>query len=235
MYSEDGQVAICQRIEEGSKKRCGDAGFLHVLVPGAMPKHMPHRHNTIKPVKDFTAESDQWRAAITDEQTDRLSTSLGVTAKSLRRLCVGFDGQAYTFPMRDEKRRIIGIRRRFEDGRKLSVKESTNALFIPEGLSKNGRLIICEGPTDCAAGLDMGFDAIGRPNCDSKIEMTTRFAEGRLVTIVADNDTPGIEGARKLARKLIRHCPEVKIIVPPAGIKDLRQWKQQDLSIRICK
>jgi len=31
MYSEDGQVAICSRVSEGSKKRSGDAGWLHVV------------------------------------------------------------------------------------------------------------------------------------------------------------------------------------------------------------
>ena len=143
---------------------------------------------------------------------------------------MGFDGHAYTFPMRDENRKIIGVRRRFDDGRKLSIKDSTNALFFPDGLSDSDKLIICEGPTDCAAALDMGFDAIGRPNCDSKIEMTAKFVQGRMVTIVADNDLPGVTGAKKLARRLIECCPEVKIIAPPAGIKDLRQWKQQGLS-----
>ena len=229
----DLSAAICARIAEGAVKRVGDAGYLHILIPGKMPDRTEYRRPKPRPVIDFTEQAHQAQSTITDEQVDRLAVSLGVTAKSLKRLSVGYDGQAYTFPMRDEKRRIIGVRRRFEDGRKLSVKGSTNALFIPKGLSENGRLVICEGPTDCAAALDLGFNAIGRPNCDSKIEMTARFAEGRKVTIVADNDTPGIKGARKLARKLIRHCPEVKIIVPPAGVKDLRQWKQQDLNIRM--
>ena len=31
LRSQDDSAAICQRIEQGSKKRCGDAGWLHVF------------------------------------------------------------------------------------------------------------------------------------------------------------------------------------------------------------
>ncbi len=137
---------------------------------------------------------------------------------------MGYDGKAFTFPMRDEKCKIIGIRRRFGDGYKKAITGSQNGLFIPAGLSSDKPLFITEGPTDTASALDLGFDAVGRPNCDSKIEMTVRFARGRKIVIICDNDLPGRDGAKKLAKELILHCPEVKIICPPAGIKDLRQW-----------
>jgi hypothetical protein len=127
--------------------------------------------------------------------------------------------------MRDENCKIIGIRRRFGDGHKRAITGSRNGLFIPAGLSKDKPLFICEGPTDTAAALDLGFEAIGRPNCDSKIDMTVRFARGRRIMIVCDNDPPGREGAKKLAGELIKCCPAVKIIAPPAEGMDLRQWK----------
>lgn len=229
MYSEDGQVAICARISEGSKKRSGEAGWLHVIDHDSKPSGKPFKRYMPKPVRDFTAESKEYQERLSDRQLRWLGASLGVTPISLQRLCVGWDGKAFAFPMRDEKRKIIGIRRRFGDGKKFAVKGSSNGLFIPEGLTESGPLIICEGPTDTGAALDLGFDAIGRPNCDSKVDMTVKFARGRKVTIIADNDAVGIEGAKKLSRKLIEHCPEVKIIVPPLGVKDLRQWKQRGL------
>ena len=230
-YSDDGQIAICARVSDGAKKRVGDAGWLHILEPGSKPTGRPIRRYEPHLFRDFTDTNAAFEAAITDGQITELSRSLGVSVKSLRRLNIGWDGEAYTFPMRSEKRKIIGVRRRFMDGRKFAVRGSTNALFIADGLSEAGELFICEGPTDCAAALDLGFDAIGRPNCDSRIDMTVQFAKGRKVTVVSDRDKPGIEGAKKLARRLIKHCPEVMIMVPPEGIKDLRQWKNSGFSI----
>ena len=231
MYSEDGQVAVCARISEGAKKKCGDAGWLHILVPGTKPTGKPIKRYVPEPVKDFTAEAVSYQAAISDKQIEELALSLDVSIDSLERLCVGWDGESWTFPMRNENLKIIGIRRRFPNGKKLSVKCSSNALFVPDGLSNVGDLIITEGESDCAAALDLNFDAIGRPNCNSRIDMTCKFARGRKVTIIADRDRAGVKGAKKLARKLIKHCPEVMIIVPPLGIKDLREWVKKGFNV----
>jgi len=226
MYSED--AAICARVSEGSTKKCGDAGWLHVLKDGSKSFEKAVRRYVPKSVRDFSVESDRFKAAITAEQIEKLSKSLGVSSESLKRLDVGFDGEAFTFPMRDENLKVIGIRRRFDDGRKFAAAGSTNGLFIPEGLASDKPLVICEGPTDTAAGLDMGFEAIGRPNCNSRIKMTVEFARGRKkIVIVADNDAVGCAGAKNLAAELVKCCRQVKIICPPMGIKDLREWKQK--------
>lgn len=247
LYAEDGSAAICQRIEQGSVKECrskkdGDTvGYLHILIDRPKNQHCrPQRSFTVrqdnKPVKDFTALQQQYSRQITRKQLDDLSQQLGVSRQSLKRLFVGWDGKAYTFPMSNEKQKIIGIRRRFPDGDKVTTKGSKTGLFIPAGLSTE-RLLIAEGPTDAAAALDLGFDTIGRPNCNSKVNMTARFAKGRHVVIVADNDPPkedgrqpGKDGAEKLARELLLHCLSVKIIYPPNKIKDLRQWLRTGLT-----
>jgi len=230
LYSEDGTAAICARIEEGSKKRCGEAGYLHILKADN-PASLKLRR-TSRPVRpprqakdfNFAKLAKQYQDRMSQRQVRWLGASLGITPKSLQRLCIGFDGNAFCFPMRDENMRIIGIRRRFGDGNKKALVGSCNGLFIPTGLSNDKPLFITEGPTDCAAALDLGFEAIGRPNCDSKIEMTVRFAKGRKIVVICDNDSPGRSGAKKLAKKLINHCPEVKIICPPVAGMDLREW-----------
>lgn len=235
VYSEDGQVAICARVSEGSKKRCGDAGWLHVIGPDTgQTKNVKFSvkkfENSNTPKPDFDKLTRNYQERLSDRQLRWLGESLGISPASLQRLGVGWDGNAFTFLMRDENQKIIGIRRRYGDGRKFAVKGSSNGLFIPKGLSESGPLFITEGPTDCGAALDLGLEAIGRPNCDSKVDMTVRFARGRSITIIADNDAVGIEGAKKLSAKLIEQCPEVKIIVPPLGVKDLRQWKSKGIS-----
>jgi DNA primase len=92
--------------------------------------------------------------------------------------------------------------------------------------------MVCEGPTDTAVALDMGFAAVGRPNCNSKVKMTVRYVGRRQVTIIADNDIAGIDGAKSLARELAGRGRKVRIIVPPLGVKDLRDWKNKGLTGR---
>lgn len=233
LVAKDGSAAICARIEDGSTKRCGDAGNLHLLGPDSKPTRKPFKRYTPKPAVniDFAKLSKEFQDRLSGRQLRWLGASLGVSPESLQRLGLGFDGKAFTFPMRDEKLKIIGLRRRFGDGNKRAVTGSSNGLFIPSELSSDKPLCITEGETDCGAALDLGFEAVGRPNCNSKVEMTVRFARGRKILIICDNDVPGREGAKRLAAELIKHCPSVKIICPPPGVKDLRQWKNSGFSI----
>lgn len=241
LVAPDRSAAICQRIEEGSLKKCGDAGYLHVLVD----RHNGHnRHEfCVRPRqllksgsgrnewRDFTemAARHQWQ--LTRDRLGTLARSLGISPRSLQRLRGGWDGRAYTFPMLDASGDVIGIRRRFPDGKKASVRGSKNGLFIPTDLSREGPLLICEGPTDTTAALDLGFDAFGRPNCNSLVEMTVNVVKGRTeIVIVADRDAVGIAGATRLANAIALHCPSVKIIQPPDAIKDLRQWLNRGLT-----
>jgi hypothetical protein len=175
--------------------------------------------------QDFGQLSAQCQARLTSENLHALAHLLGLSAGSLQRLRLGWDGSAWTFPMSDAAGKIIGIRRRFPGGRKASVKGSKTGLFIPTDLTGVGPLFLCEGPTDAAAALDLGFDAVGRPNCNSLVEMTVRTVRGRDdVVIMADNDAVGRMGADRLASVLALCCQSLRVVRPPAGVKDLRQW-----------
>ncbi len=238
LVAEDCSAAICARIEEGSVKRCGDAGWLHILEE----RHDGHRlrvnrRRVMKSVsiggeqsRDFGQIVKRYQQQLMTKQLDVLADSLGVSVESLKRLNIGWDGKAYTFPMSNDFGKIIGIRRRFPSGRKVSIKGSKTGLFIPSGLHTNSLLLICEGASDTAAALDLGFAAIGRPNCNSKVEMTANLVKGRMVVIVGDNDKVGHTGSKRLARILSLFCPSVRIVYPPGGTKDLRQWLKAGLS-----
>lgn len=235
LVAEDGLAAICARIEDGSVKKCGDAGWLHILVDRSKSqRHSSQRNFKVglnnRPDRDFTALQQQYNRQIKDEQLNDLSQRLGVSTHSLKRLRIGWDGQSYTFPMSNDFGKIIGMRRRFPNGRKVSVKCSKTGLFIPSDLPDESPLLICEGPTDTAAALDLGFAAIGRPNCHSKIEMIAKFARGREAVIISDNDDVGRTGTKKLAIKLVLCCPDVRIVFPPEPIKDLRKWLNSGLT-----
>ncbi len=237
LFAQDGSTAICQRVEEGSVKKCGDAGWLHILTDGPVGhRRRSQRGFSVKlsnnrSDRDFTASQQQYSRQMTSQQVNTFSQQLGVSSQSLKRLNVGWDGEAYTFPMSNAQGRIIGIRRRFPNGRKTSLIGSETGLFVPTGLAGNELLLICEGPTDAAVAFDLGFDCIGRPNCNSKIDMVVEYCRGcSEIIIIGDNDKAGRDGAKRLADTLVLHCHSVKIIYPPDGIKDLRQWFRAGLT-----
>ncbi|MFX0194890.1 MAG: hypothetical protein ACFFCW_02115 [Candidatus Hodarchaeota archaeon] len=238
LVAQDGSAAICPRIQEGSVKKCGDAGYLHILenrhnrhTSGVkwrrLLKSMPISREQSR---DFGQLVRQYQQQLTGERLDALADSLGVSVQSLERLNVGWDSKAYTFPMSNDFGKVIGIQRRFLNGSKVSVKGSKSGLFVPSDLPSNGLLLVCEGATDTAAALDLGFAAIGRPNCNSKTNLVSSFVERRDAVVISDDDCAGKTGAEKLAKVLTLYCSSVKVIYPPEGVKDLRQWLICDLT-----
>jgi DNA primase len=121
---------------------------------------------------------------------------------------------------------VVGIRLRNDRG-KFAVRGSRQGLFISAecGVRNAERadvLFVCEGPTDTAAVLELGLFAVGRPNCccgGPEIRTYARRQAVNRVVIVADNDRPGLDGARKVGGEL--KLP-FAIYVPPA--KDVREF-----------
>lgn len=227
-------AVICARIE--SEKRCGEAGWLHRLRDDESWQGLWRRvvHLTAQtPVKrpDVAAFAEKCAAAIRPDVLQRLADELGLSVESLRRLRVGWssDHRGYTFPMCDAEGDVLGIRLRTPGGRKLSVRGGREGMFIPDELQPDGRLLICEGPTDAAALVDLRFAAVGRPSCHGGIkpliELVSRL-EVREAVIVADGDGPGRRGAESLALILPAYAVLVRLIEPPSGIKDARAWKR---------
>ena len=129
--------------------------------------------------------------------------------------------------MKDANGTIVGIRLRRLDGSKYAVTGSHNGLFIPKDQTFSDRLLVCEGPTDCAALLSLGFWCIGRPCCKGGTEYTVRYVRSRQpeeVVVVADNDDMGQEGAEALIQTLLGYCQTVRLVTPPAAFKDIRAW-----------
>jgi hypothetical protein len=102
-------------------------------------------------------------------------------------------------------------------------------------------LVTPEGPTDAAAAWQVGFQSVGRPNSNGGADMVARLlrrcaAAGapRDVVVVADRDAskwtpdgvpawPGWEGSIGIAAAAVRGAARsVRVVMPPAGRKDLR-------------
>jgi putative DNA primase/helicase len=99
----------------------------------------------------------------------------------------------------------------------------TNSTVLP---ASNHAILIVEGLSDVAAAYDMGLVAIGRPAANGGFPLLKNMPlSGRSVIIVGENDdgvgASGMEATFRIIRKMTQ---DVKKILPPAGIKDLRAW-----------
>ena len=180
---------------------------------------------------DFAKLAAECAVAMRPEALARLAAALGVSLESLVRLGIGWSAKhrAWTFPMRDADGAVLGIRLRLPGGKKIAVKGGHDGLFIPEGIDARGLVLVCEGPTDTAALLDLGFNAVGRPSCRGGVKLLVDLVQKHRpsgVVIVSDGDAPGQRGGESLAALLVAYSAAVRIIAPPSGVKDAREWKR---------
>ena len=228
--SEDGASAVCMRVESPKPCKGKSGGWFHklseaVYVPPQKPKQKPVAQ------KDFAPLAEKCRCALLDTPNglQELSRELGLSVESLERLKAGWSAGGYTFPMMNGGRQVIGIRVRGTK-KKWCIPGSHNGLFWPAGVETRAKalLLLPEGPTSCAACLDLGYDAIGRPNCQlglSDLQAILRQSR-RDVVIVADHDEakkrpdggvyyPGQDGARAIAGGIKPLCKTLKIVQMP--------------------
>lgn len=223
---------ICSRTE--SHRRFGQAGWLHVLRKGASRwdgvRHRTIRVGTPAQAESFSQLAQRFREHLDDECLEMLARDLGVSADSLRRLGIGWTAGAWTFPMSDANRQVIGIALRRLDGSKFAITGSHVGLFVPSGLVEDERLFVCEGQTDTATILDLGFQAFGRAGARVGSRMVCDLA-GQLcpsdVVVMGDGDQAGREGAEPLGSALAFARLATRVIYPPDGIKDAREWRKQ--------
>ena len=241
--SNDGEVCVCRRVESAHPVRSG-MGWIHSLhdeskASGGGRWHTPIRRcppppSAVVRTKDFAALHATFDGH--PDMQEGLAFGLGLDGASFTALDVRYDAakEAMSFPMRDAEGRISGLRyRHITTGRKWSEKGSKDGLFYSatalHAPCPNGLLYITEGPTDTAAALSLGVEAVGRSSCTSGTQLLIDFIRARRVRsvrIVADNDAPGWDGARRLSAAL--PIPS-RIILPPLGLKDLRAWYRSGL------
>ncbi len=229
--SADGTAALCQRVE--SAKRCGEGGWLHRLKDGPRQERRcvrvvrlsaggPAREDLARLARDF-------REAVDPGRLYQFAVSLGLSVTSLCQLGVGWSAEhrAWSFPMTDAGGAVLGIRLRRPNGFKFAVKGGREGLFIPSTAGDDiSPLYVCEGPTDAAALLDMGFrKVVGRPSATGGIKLVVELVRRRRpsdVVVMADGDEAGRRGANNLGSVLVAYGPAVRIIAPPEGVKDVR-------------
>jgi hypothetical protein len=237
LIAADGTAAICARVSDGAVKRAGQAGWLHRLRQDENRRPEGHGRPAIRltvpsaPPRGMADLAERFQVAADPGRLDRLARGLGLTVEGLKRLGIGWCdlSQAWSFPMVDAQGRTLGIRLRTEAGHKFAVQGSHEGLFLPTDFDGSGLITICEGPTDAAAMLDLGLQAVGRPSCTGGaallVALVKRHRPGEVV-ILADRDQPGQEGALGLVPRLVIHVPRLRVLTPPSGQKDARTWKR---------
>ncbi len=216
-YCSELQGWSCMRVD--SRKPLKNGGHWHPLdsKPQFIPKPPPEA-----PAINAGRMMLNFRNATRPVKYDRLASQLGVTVDSLRAIgCAYADSHnAWAFPMVNGKGHCIGIRLRADNGRKWSVTGGKEGIFVPRGTARTAYVV--EGPTDLAACLTLGLWGIGRPSCRGSVahtQVTINRLHIQRAILVSDNDGPGIEGAKSLAREL--QIPVAAMLLPA---KDLRQF-----------
>lgn len=179
-----------------------------------------------KPVLSFLSANMKFKESLTDARLKTISEQLNIESEFLKDVGIGWCApqQAYTFPMSNQNMEIVGIRTRHLDGSKRAIKGSRQGIFMTFADARifQDPIVVCEGPTDTAALLQLGFNAIGRPSALGGREILLDILKDREVVIVSDNDGAGRKGAEDLARSLDRTASSTIVIEPPA--KDARAW-----------
>ncbi|WP_253155908.1 primase-helicase zinc-binding domain-containing protein [Stieleria tagensis] len=209
------------------------ASSIAAQVPTDLSPELIHQHT------HFARQAYQ-RMQPTDR--DRLARHLYVSPAALTSLRVGMtsDEQCATWPMRNESGQVIGVRISAlpwtgAGNAKWSRRGSHSGLFIPRESDCGQRpLYVTEGASDTAAANSLGLWAIGRASCTTSTFFIDRYIaihKPPRVTIIADNDAAGLNGAMRLAKSLRETMPSgmdsVNVIVPPQPSMDLRRWIAQ--------
>lgn len=149
--------------------------------------------------------------------------------KSLLKYSIGYDGEAHTFPMRNESGAIIGILRRFPDGHKICIEGSQLGLFLPN-IQITMPIVIVEGVSDAAVAAELGYYGIGLPSASFGHSMVGKFLEdwnysGKIL-YVADANEAGKKSAERM-RKFLTPQFEYSII-QMEKYGDLREYYQNE-------
>lgn len=234
--SQDRTTACCMRIQDGSHGHARNGGWIHKIRdrPPIPTRRLPPPDDSKlrpPPTIDAPAIWERCRESAIDATGD-YAVALGLPPLALWEMGAGIDPQGnLAFPMRDGDLNVVGIRLRNSKAKKWAVKGSKAGVFTPtryrpDDWGNAGRAVVVEGPTDAAAVLALGLIPIGRPSClgcEQTLIDAARTMGAAALTVVADNDGPGVMGARRLCVSLsaagVRHR-----LVTAGGYKDMREW-----------
>jgi putative DNA primase/helicase len=138
------------------------------------------------------------------------------------------EGSRWSIAERNAVGEVIGTAYRMADGSKDFKRGGKRGLILPwplaayAGSAAANPIFVCEGASDTAVMLDLGFDAVGIPMAGHCGAMLAELLADRHVVIVRDADQAGRDGTDKIVNALNMCCPSVRAIDAPNGAKDAR-------------
>jgi DNA primase len=201
---------------------CGKFGDAKNLGFDIRSNKYQKAHKQPTPINWTSLSQTYESCTINEYRYHTLMEEWNVSRGVLEALNLGWDGEAYTFPMRNEYFEISGIQRRFMNGKKRSIKGSQLGCIIPTTIDFSDVILVCEGTHDTATVMDLGFEAIGRPGACTCYEIAASVLTGCRALIIPDKDEAGIRGARALAHEVTKGSV--------CGIINTRSWGCKDIS-----
>ncbi len=233
LVADDGSAAICSRKSEGSVKKVGKAGWLHILGNFKPLKYI------VPPKKKI--DWNKWTVRFAKQLIEnreafgKLCQSIKLNPISALRFYIGWHKGWLTIPVYTMMRKISGIQRR-QGSTKRYMKHSGMGVFVPSAFFQNpsDTLAVCEGWTDTVTALEYGYNAIGKVNAYVGSEEVKMYAltHPKITKIIlfADNnkDGVGLAGAEETAELLDEF--KTRVVLTPE--KDLRACKQKGMTIK---
>ncbi len=233
LIADDNSAAICRRIEKGSVKKCGKAGWLHILGD-----FNPKKHNLPeKPYIDWAKHTTEFAQALSShrEEYAGLCRDARINPISALRFNIGYCKGWLTIPLYGMDSKITGIQRRQKNIKRF-MKWSDLGVFIPSAFyqHRSKTLAVTEGFTDCVAAYSYGFSAcIGRVNCycgDEEVLAHAKRLGCERAIVFADNDDVGRDGAEECGNLLRNNNIRTKVCVTPE--KDLNLSWNKGIKLR---
>jgi len=225
MVSDNGERVLCTKVEHGAIKtyKCG---FIHDVTSAMTSPIKVVKSKLYKP--NFAHIRSVYKGLnFSSQALLPLARHLKVSVYSLRCLGVGKSDRAWDFPMYDAKRQMIGIKRRNLQEKKWCVRHSRLGVYLPSTFVTSSAVIICEGESDTAAMLDLGYNVVGRASASTCQFILCKLLGTCRAVIIADRDKDslGLKEAYKLSRTL---QGEATVIMPLVECKDAREWAENN-------
>jgi hypothetical protein len=201
-------------------------------------------HRASSPI-DWNQRTRQYANAMTDEARRELADALGLPRTAIGAIdSIGWNAteECWTFPERDARGNVVGINRRYRNGKKKVMAGGHRGLYVPEFWNcGKGPLFLVEGASDTLTLAAIGHAVIGRPSntggVEHAVELLKEWPADRPIIVVGEFDPketgewPGLSGAKSTAASISKALNRpIGWALAPNRAKDARQWALQRIT-----